>query len=163
MVGVLDGSTSPPKERYAVSKDDIVKLIQPGSVDDQLTSCIEWGACPVAVRREASSRCEEMSVRNGHYECCYHPVRVQPVLLRSGALRLPRRQRARRRRLGGRAEAGRGALSWQAFAHLFPRRRRIRQSMHIPNPSGSNTPFGSPPSTRADRQPVEPPGRASAE
>jgi hypothetical protein len=27
-VGVLDASTSPPKERYAVSKDNIIKLIQ---------------------------------------------------------------------------------------------------------------------------------------
>jgi hypothetical protein len=30
-VGVLDASTSPPKERYAVSKDNIIKLIQPGN------------------------------------------------------------------------------------------------------------------------------------
>jgi hypothetical protein len=36
-VGVLDASTSPPKERYAVSKDNIIKLIQLGNVDDQLT------------------------------------------------------------------------------------------------------------------------------
>jgi hypothetical protein len=28
--GVLDVSTSPPKERYALSKDNIIKLIQPG-------------------------------------------------------------------------------------------------------------------------------------
>ena len=27
IVGVLDASTSPPKERYAVSKDNIIKLI----------------------------------------------------------------------------------------------------------------------------------------
>jgi len=33
-VGVLDASTSPPKERYAVSKDTIIKLIQPGNVED---------------------------------------------------------------------------------------------------------------------------------
>ena len=26
-MGVLDASTSPPKERYAVSKDNIIKLI----------------------------------------------------------------------------------------------------------------------------------------
>jgi hypothetical protein len=30
-VGVLDASTSPPKEQYAVSKDNIIKLIQPGA------------------------------------------------------------------------------------------------------------------------------------
>ena len=32
-MGVLDASTSPPKERYAVSKDNIIKLIQPGNVE----------------------------------------------------------------------------------------------------------------------------------
>jgi hypothetical protein len=36
-VGVLDVSTSPPKERYAVPKDNVIKLIQPGVFDDQLT------------------------------------------------------------------------------------------------------------------------------
>jgi hypothetical protein len=43
-VGVLDASTSPPKERYAVSKDNIIKLIQPGNVDDQLTEILRNGA-----------------------------------------------------------------------------------------------------------------------
>jgi hypothetical protein len=36
-VGVLDASTSPLKERYAVSNDNVVKLIQPGAFDDELT------------------------------------------------------------------------------------------------------------------------------
>src|ERR1700688_4046216 len=44
MGGVLDASTSPPKERYAVSKDNIIKLIQPGNVDDQLTEVLRHGA-----------------------------------------------------------------------------------------------------------------------
>src|SRR3954464_3961137 len=44
IVGVLDASTSPPKERYAVSKDNIIKLIQPGIVDDQLTEILRHGA-----------------------------------------------------------------------------------------------------------------------
>src|SRR5581483_7947489 len=44
IVGVLDASTSPPKERYAVSKDNIIKLIQPGNVDDQLTEILRNGA-----------------------------------------------------------------------------------------------------------------------
>ena len=48
-------------------------------------------------------------------------VRVQPVR-RSGALRPASGQRAQRRRLGRRLEAGRGALSRQAVAHLFTRR-----------------------------------------
>jgi hypothetical protein len=34
-VGVLDASTSPPKERYAVSNDNVTKLIQPGFFDDR--------------------------------------------------------------------------------------------------------------------------------
>ena len=41
---VLDASTSPPKERYAVSKDNIIKLIQPATVDDQLTEILRTGA-----------------------------------------------------------------------------------------------------------------------
>jgi putative transposase len=36
-VGVLDASTSPPKKRYALSKDNIIKLIHPGNVDDKST------------------------------------------------------------------------------------------------------------------------------
>jgi putative transposase len=43
-VGVLDTSTSPPRERYAVSKDNIIKLIQPGNVYDQLTEILRNGA-----------------------------------------------------------------------------------------------------------------------
>src|SRR5690242_2014826 len=38
------------------------------------------------------------------------------------------RQRAQRRRMGWRAEAGRGALSRQGLAPLFSRRRGLRQS-----------------------------------
>src|SRR5207247_6697295 len=37
-------STSPPKERYAVSKDNIIQLIQPTNVDDQLTEILRSGA-----------------------------------------------------------------------------------------------------------------------
>ena len=54
-------------------------------------------------------------------------VRVQPVR-RSGTLRASSRQRPQRRRLARRAGAGRGALSRQGLAPLFPRRRRLRQS-----------------------------------
>ena len=43
-MGVLDASTSPPKERYAVSKDNVIKLIQPGFFDDQLTEVLRNGA-----------------------------------------------------------------------------------------------------------------------
>jgi putative transposase len=43
-VGVLEASTSPLKERYAVSNDNVVKLIQPGCFDDQLTEILRQGA-----------------------------------------------------------------------------------------------------------------------
>jgi hypothetical protein len=34
-VEVSDASTSPPKERYAVSNDNVFKLVQPGTFDDR--------------------------------------------------------------------------------------------------------------------------------
>jgi len=43
-VRVLDASTSPPKERYAVSNDNVNQLIQPGIFDDQLTEVFRSGA-----------------------------------------------------------------------------------------------------------------------
>ena len=43
-MGVLDASTSPPKERYAVSNDNVFKLIQPGALDDRLTEILRQGA-----------------------------------------------------------------------------------------------------------------------
>ena len=43
-MGVLDASTSPPKERYAVSNDNVTKLIQLGAFDDQLTEILRQGA-----------------------------------------------------------------------------------------------------------------------
>jgi len=43
-VGVLEASTSPPKERYAASNDNVFKLIQPGCFDDQLTEILRQGA-----------------------------------------------------------------------------------------------------------------------
>jgi transposase-like protein len=43
-VGLLDDSTSPPKERYAVSNDNVFKLVQPGAFDDQLTEILRQGA-----------------------------------------------------------------------------------------------------------------------
>jgi putative transposase len=44
MAGVLDASTSPPKERYAVSKDNNIKLILPGNVEDQFSEILRNGA-----------------------------------------------------------------------------------------------------------------------
>jgi putative transposase len=43
-VEVLYASTSPLKERYAVSNDNVIKLIQPGTFDDQLTEILRQGA-----------------------------------------------------------------------------------------------------------------------
>jgi putative transposase len=43
-VGVFDASTSPPKERYAVPSDTVIKLIQPGTFNDQLTDVLRNGA-----------------------------------------------------------------------------------------------------------------------
>jgi transposase-like protein len=43
-VGLLDDLTSPPKERYAVSNDNVVQLIQPGAFEDQLTEVLRRGA-----------------------------------------------------------------------------------------------------------------------
>jgi hypothetical protein len=40
----LDASTFPFKERYAVSDDNVVKRIQPGAFDDQLTEILSQGA-----------------------------------------------------------------------------------------------------------------------
>jgi transposase-like protein len=43
-VGVFEASTSPPKERYAVPNDTVIKLIQPGTFSDQLTDVLRNGA-----------------------------------------------------------------------------------------------------------------------
>lgn len=43
-MGVLDASTSPPKERYVVSEDNIIKLIQLGNAEDQLAEILRNGA-----------------------------------------------------------------------------------------------------------------------
>ncbi len=44
IVGVLDASTSPLKERYAVPNDNVTKLVQPGAFDDPLTEILRNGA-----------------------------------------------------------------------------------------------------------------------
>jgi putative transposase len=43
-VEVLDASTSPPKESYAVSNDNAFKLIEPGAFEDQLTEILRQDA-----------------------------------------------------------------------------------------------------------------------
>ena len=56
-MGVFDASTSPPKERYAVSNHNVHKLIQSGAFDDQLTAILRRGArslLPQAVEAEVA-------------------------------------------------------------------------------------------------------------
>ncbi|MET3909925.1 hypothetical protein ABID59_004282 [Bradyrhizobium sp. S3.3.6] len=43
-MGVLEASTSPTKERYAVSNENVIQLIQPGIFEDQLTEVLRDGA-----------------------------------------------------------------------------------------------------------------------
>ena len=49
-MGVLDASTSPPKERYAVPNDNVIRLIQPGTFDDPLTEDLRSGARALLAR-----------------------------------------------------------------------------------------------------------------
>jgi len=41
---LLEASTFPPKERFAVSNETVTRLIQPGTFDDQLTEILRDGA-----------------------------------------------------------------------------------------------------------------------
>ena len=43
-MGVFDASTSPAKERYGVTDDSVIKLVQPGSFEDPLTEVLRSGA-----------------------------------------------------------------------------------------------------------------------
>jgi transposase-like protein len=49
-VGLLNDLTSPPKERYAVTNDNVVRLIQRGTFDDQLTAVLRDGAKALLAR-----------------------------------------------------------------------------------------------------------------
>ena len=44
LVVLLRASISPSKERYAVSNNNVVKLIEPGTFDDQLTEILRTGS-----------------------------------------------------------------------------------------------------------------------
>jgi putative transposase len=77
-VGVLDASTSPPKERYAVSKDNIIKLIQPENVEDQLTEILRHGTRSVlaqAVEAEVADflgKHADLKTADGHQRVVRH-------------------------------------------------------------------------------------------
>ena len=76
IVGVLEASTSPPKER--VSKDHIIKLIQPGNVEDQLTEILRHGArCLLAQAVEAEvadflGKHADLKITDGHQRVVRH-------------------------------------------------------------------------------------------
>jgi transposase-like protein len=77
-VGVLDASTSPPKERYAVPKDNVIKLIQPGVFDDQLTEVLRNGARALlarAIEAEVADFLDkhgDLKTRDGHQRVVRH-------------------------------------------------------------------------------------------
>ena len=58
-MGVLDASTSPPKERYAVSNDNVIHLIQPenSGLTPQKKSRHRVVELPIFGKRLASVRC----------------------------------------------------------------------------------------------------------
>ena len=43
-MGLFDDLTSPLKERYAVTNDNVTKLVQPGAFEDRLTEILRSGA-----------------------------------------------------------------------------------------------------------------------
>ncbi|WP_213290956.1 transposase, partial [Bradyrhizobium sp. sGM-13] len=98
-MGVLDASTSPPKERYAVSKDNIIKLIQPGNVEDQLTEILRNGArCLLAQAVEAEvadflGKHADLKTADGHQRVVRHghlPEREVMTGIGPVAVRQPR-------------------------------------------------------------------------
>jgi len=59
--GGVRASTSPPKEQYAESNDNLVKLIQPGAFTDQLTdgareSLHDWRALLIQSQTQRSGK-----------------------------------------------------------------------------------------------------------
>jgi transposase-like protein len=98
-VGVLDASTSPPKERYAVSNDNVFKLIQPGTFDDQLTEILRQGARSLlaqAVEAEVAdflAKHADLKTENGHQRMVRHgylPEREVMTGIGPVAVRQPR-------------------------------------------------------------------------
>src|SRR5215213_1895249 len=98
-MGVLDASTSPPKERYAVSKDNIIQLIQPTNVDDQLTEILRSGARALlaqAVEAEVADflgKHADLKTADGHQRVVRHghlPEREVMTGIGPVAVRQPR-------------------------------------------------------------------------
>jgi hypothetical protein len=103
-VGVLDASTSPPKERYAVSNDNVIHLIQPGIFDDQLTEVLRNGARALlakAVEAEVSDflgKHADLKTQDGRQRVVRHghlPEREVMTGIGPVAVRQPRVPQAR--------------------------------------------------------------------
>jgi transposase-like protein len=100
-VGVFDASTSPAKERYAVTEDNVIKLIQPGSFEDPLTEVLRSGAQALlaqAVEAEVAAflgRHGDLKTGDGHARVVRHghlPEReiltgIGPVAVRQPRIR----------------------------------------------------------------------------
>jgi putative transposase len=100
-VGLLDDLTSPPKERYAVSNDNVTKLIQPGAFDDPLTEVLRNGARALLAQaveaevadflaRHADLKTEEgyqRVVRHGHLPEREVMTGIGPVTVRQPRVR----------------------------------------------------------------------------
>jgi hypothetical protein len=98
-VGVLEASISPPKERCAVSNDNVFKLIQPGCFDDQLTGILRQGARTVlaqAVEAEVADFLAQhagLETEDGHQRIVRHghlPKREVMTGISPVAVRQPR-------------------------------------------------------------------------
>src|SRR5213592_2190113 len=124
-VGVLDASTSPPKERYAVSNDNVIQLIQPGIFDDQLTEVLRNGARALlakAVEAEVADflgQHADLKTADGHQRVVRHghlPEREVMTGIGPVAVRQPRvRDREAPAALLGKEAAG---LSASAIGRL---------------------------------------------
>ncbi|MCP4381488.1 MAG: IS256 family transposase, partial [Hyphomicrobiales bacterium] len=75
---LLDDLTSPPKERYAVSQNNVTKLVQPGIISDPLTDILRDGARTLlaqAVEAEVAafmSKHADLQTEDGHQRIVRH-------------------------------------------------------------------------------------------
>jgi putative transposase len=98
-VGVLDASTSPPKVRYAVSNDNVTRLIQPRQFTDSLTEILHSGARALlaqAVEAEVAEflgKHADLKTQRGHQRVVRHghlPEREVMTGIGPVAVRQPR-------------------------------------------------------------------------
>ncbi len=98
-MGVLEATTSPLKERYAVSNDSVTELIQPGTFDDQLTDVLRNGAHALlaqAIEAEVADflgRYADLKTSQGHRRIVRHghlPEREVMTGIGPVAVRQPR-------------------------------------------------------------------------